>query len=85
MGLYPWPTGKAFIEAFNSKLRPECLNAHWFKSLGDARENLGDWRRYYNEDSPHSGIGQIHPFSLHYPGAASIPQPALAAQNSSFL
>jgi putative transposase len=24
------PTDNAFIEAFNSKLRSECLNAHWF-------------------------------------------------------
>ncbi|SHN64963.1 putative transposase [Erythrobacter sanguineus] len=27
------PTDNAFIEAFNSKLRSECLNAHWFLSL----------------------------------------------------
>ncbi len=27
-----------FIEAFNSKLGAECLNAHWFMSLADACE-----------------------------------------------
>ncbi len=27
------PTDNAFIEAFNSKFRSECLNAHWFMSL----------------------------------------------------
>src|SRR5690606_38185812 len=32
------PTDNAFIEAFNSKLRSECLNAHWFLSLADACE-----------------------------------------------
>src|SRR6056297_2502693 len=34
------PTDNGFIEAFNSKLRAECLNAHWFMSLADAREKL---------------------------------------------
>lgn len=34
------PTDNAFIEAFNSKLRSECLNAHWFLSLQDACEKL---------------------------------------------
>jgi putative transposase len=33
------PTDNGFIEALNSKLRAECLNAHWFMSLADAREN----------------------------------------------
>lgn len=77
------PTDNAFIEAFNSKLRAECLNAHWFMSLADAREKLEDWRRYYNEDRPHSGIGQLAPILLHYSGDASSPSPAFEAKNSS--
>ena len=32
------PTDNAFIEAFNSRFRAECLNAHWFLSFADARE-----------------------------------------------
>ena len=40
------PTDNAFIEAFNSKLRSECLNAHWFLSLQDACEKLEAWRRH---------------------------------------
>ena len=43
------PTDDAFIEAFNSKLRGECLNAHWFLSLEDACEKLEAWRRHYDE------------------------------------
>lgn len=58
------PTDNAFIEAFNGRLRAECLNAHWFMSLEDAREKLGDWRKYYNEQRPHGGIGQKTPISL---------------------
>ena len=51
------PTDNAFIEAFNSKFRSECLNAHWFMTLADAREKMETWRRFYNEDRPHSSIG----------------------------
>ena len=52
------PTDNAFIEAFNGRFRVECLNAHWFLSLADAREKLEDWRKYYNEERPHGAIGQ---------------------------
>ena len=34
------PTDNAFIEAFNGRFRAECLNAHWFMSLEDAREKM---------------------------------------------
>jgi hypothetical protein len=57
------PTDNAFVEAFNSKVRSECLNAHWFMSLDDARSKLEDWRRYYNEERPHSGIGHDTDFA----------------------
>lgn len=36
------PTDNAFIEAFNARLRAECLNASWFLSLVDARERIED-------------------------------------------
>jgi putative transposase len=77
------PTDNAFIEAFNSKFRSECLNAHWFMSLDDARSKMEDWRRYYNEERPHSGIGQKVPILLHNSGDASSPSPAKEAENSS--
>ena len=77
------PTDNAFIEAFNSKFRGECLNAHWFMSLDDARAKMEDWRRYYNEERPHSGIGQNTPSQLHIFGGASSPSLAKEAENSS--
>ena len=67
------PTDNGFIEAFNSKLRSECLNANWFMTLADAREKLEDWRRHYNEDRPHSAIGYNVPIALHNPGGAASP------------
>ena len=54
--------------------RAECLNAHWFLSLADAREKLEDWRKYYNEECPHGAIGQKTPIMLlNHVGAASPP------------
>ncbi|WP_113154401.1 IS3 family transposase [Nitratireductor sp. OM-1] len=69
------PTDNGFIEAFNSKLRAECLNAHWFLSLADAREKLEDWRRYYNEVRPHSAIGYNVPIALQNPGGDASQSP----------
>jgi putative transposase len=58
------PTDNAFIEAFNGRLRAECLNTHWFLSLDDARRKLEDWRREYNEVRPHGAIGNKAPITL---------------------
>ena len=58
------PTDNAFIESFNGKFRAECLNAHWFMSLDDAREKCEAWRRDYNEVRPHSAIGNKPPIAL---------------------
>ena len=32
------PTDNAMVESFNGWLRQECLNQHWFLSLGDAKD-----------------------------------------------
>jgi putative transposase len=53
--------------------KTECLNAHWFLTLADAREKLEDWRSYYNEDRPHGAIGNKPPVSLMTPVGASSP------------
>ena len=55
------PTDNGHIEAFNSRLRAECLNASWFLSLADARDRIEEWRRHYNEERPHSALGNLTP------------------------
>ncbi len=55
------PTDNGLIEAFNGRLRAECLNENWFMSLDDAREKVEAWRRRYNEDRPHSALGSLAP------------------------
>jgi putative transposase len=67
------PTDNAFIESFNGKFRAECLNAHWFLSLDDARRKCEAWRRDYNEERPHSAIGNKTPIALVQRSAALGP------------
>ena len=55
------PTDNAFIEAFNGRLREECLNENWFLSLEDAREKIGFWREEYNNWRPHGALGNLSP------------------------
>ena len=55
------PTQNGFIESFNGKFRDECLNTHWFKDLADARTKIQGWRDEYNNDRPHSSIGNLTP------------------------
>jgi putative transposase len=55
------PTDNAFAEAFNSRVRAELLNAHWFLSLADAHAKCEAWRRDYNEVRSHGSIGYKTP------------------------
>jgi putative transposase len=55
------PTDNAYIEAFNSRLRAECLNASWFLSMPDARDRIEQWRKGYNKDRPHMALGGLTP------------------------
>jgi putative transposase len=51
----------AFIEAFNGRLRDECLNVHQFTSLADAQTKIEAWRVDYNQRLPHSSLGHLTP------------------------
>jgi putative transposase len=55
------PGDNAFIEAFNSRFRQECLNEHWFLSMEDAQEKIEAWRTQYNCQRPHSALGYHTP------------------------
>lgn len=45
----------AFVESLNGKLRDECLNLPWFRSLQHAHEEIGRWRHYHHTERPHAG------------------------------
>ena len=51
------PTDNAFVESFNGRLRDECLSAHWFATLEEAKATLEAWRKEYNTERPHSSLG----------------------------
>jgi putative transposase len=55
------PVDNAFIESFNARLREECLNLHWFRSIEHARRVIEEWRVDYNETRPHSSLGNLTP------------------------
>jgi len=55
------PSDNGLIEAFNGRLRQECLNESWFLSLEDAREKVESWRQQYNKERPHRALGNLAP------------------------
>jgi putative transposase len=55
------PTENAYIESFHSRFRDECLSAHWFLDLADARFQIEAWRRDYNDLRPHTSLAGLTP------------------------
>lgn len=55
------PVQNAYIESFNSRFRDECLNEYEFKDLAEAKKRIEKWRRFYNEERPHTAIGYKTP------------------------
>ena len=47
------------IESFNGRLRDDCLNANWFRTVVDARAKVSAWRGEYNGERPHSPFGKL--------------------------
>jgi len=71
------PTDNAFIETFNGSLRDECLNLHWFETIGEAKSLIEAWRLDYNESRPHMALGNKTPleyalFAVPSPGARDV-------------
>lgn len=58
----PWQNGKG--ESFNGKLRDECLSREWFSSVKEAQVVIEKWRKFYNEDRPHSSLGYLTPWEF---------------------
>jgi putative transposase len=55
------PTDNAHGESFNGTFRAECLDAHWFTSLSEAKQVIEAWWREYNESRPHRALGERTP------------------------
>jgi putative transposase len=50
------PMQNGHVESFNGRLRDECLNTSWFRTLNDVRCTLAAWREEYNHERPHSSL-----------------------------
>jgi putative transposase len=50
------PMQNGHVESFHGRLRDECLNVNWFRTLHDVRSTLANWRREYNCERPHSSL-----------------------------
>ena len=50
------PMQNGHVESFHGRLRDECLNATWFRTLNDVRCTLATWREEYNGERPHSSL-----------------------------
>ncbi|PVE22121.1 hypothetical protein DC522_22685 [Microvirga sp. KLBC 81] len=61
------PIDNSFVEAFNGKVRAECIDQNWFLSLADARLKCEAFRHEYNGDRPHSSIGHKTPLEFMKP------------------
>lgn len=55
------PTDNCFVETFNGSYRDECLNLHWFETIGDAIAKTEAWRVEYNVSRPHQGLAEQTP------------------------
>lgn len=58
----PWQNGKG--ESFNGKLRDECLSREWFSSVKEAQVIIESWRKFYNEERPHSSLEYLTPLEF---------------------
>jgi putative transposase len=55
------PMQNGHVESFHGRLRDECLNANWFRTLNDVRRTLDSWRQEYNCERPHSSFAYRTP------------------------
>jgi len=58
----PWQNANG--ESFKAILRRECINRELFHSMLEARVKTDRWRRRYNAERPHSGLGFLTPTEL---------------------
>ena len=50
------PMQNGHVESFHGRLRDECLNTRWSRTLNDVRCPLDTWREEDNGERPHSSL-----------------------------
>lgn len=55
------PQQNGFVESFNGSFRDECVNETLFSTLSEAKTKITEWKDDYNQNRPHSSLGNITP------------------------
>ena len=55
------PMQNGFVESFNGSFRDECLNETLFSTLSEAKTKIKESKDDYNQNRPHSSLGNITP------------------------
>lgn len=76
----PWQNGHA--ESLVSRLRAELLGVEVFLNLADAQVKLAVYRRFYNEQRPHSSLGYRAPAVAAHSLDSGRATPSLRPQNA---
>jgi putative transposase len=76
------PMQNGHVESFHGRLRDECLNTAWFRTLGDVRQKLADWQQEYNTERPHSSLDYRTPEEFKRACYESRAMPLLSSQTS---
>jgi len=58
---YHHPEGNSYIERFHRSLKEEEVWPSEYRSLSEARENIGRCLEEYNRDRPRAGVGNRTP------------------------
>ncbi len=58
---YHHPEGNSYIERFHRSLKEEEVWTQEYRSLTEARENIGRYLQEYNHDWPHRGLANRTP------------------------
>ena len=69
------PTQNSLIERFNRTFRQDILDAYMFENLSEIRKYANAWVWMYNNERPHSSLGQLTPteFLLKYGKLSEFP------------
>lgn len=58
------PIQNAVMESFNGKMREECLNANWWRTVAEARDAIETFRQDHNRVRPHSALNYLTPLEF---------------------
>jgi putative transposase len=59
-------TDNIFIERLWRSLKYECIYLHAFETGSEARRGIGSWIDLYNQDRPHSSLGDATPDEIYH-------------------